>query len=181
MTAPADPARPLGQRIALWLALVLVIVGMANTMPEIPGLQDLARDITGRPFFRVSNFAPEYFYPPVFLLMMVIVALDSSVYRAWRRTRPHIAWLGLLLDAGLILAAFLAAFGYLVEIDSICLIDQITGERARLIQDAAERSAGVIPGISFEASSPGTEVTGMGVPHRVPSRLMSRSVEGLRH
>ena len=154
MTAPADPARPLGQRIALWLALLLVIVGMANTMPEIPGLQDLARDITGRPFFRVSNFAPEYFYPPVFLLMMVIVALDSSVYRAWRRTRPNIAWLGLLLDAGLILAAFLAAFGYLVEIDSICLIDQITGERARLIQDAAERSAGVIPGISFEAEVP---------------------------
>jgi len=136
------------------LACILVVVGMVNTMPEIPGLQDWAREITGRPFFRVSGFPPEFFYPPVFLLMMVIVALDASVYRAWTGTRPHLAWLGLLLDAGLILAAFLAALGFLVEIDSICLIDQITGERARLIQDAAERSANVIPGISFEAEVP---------------------------
>jgi len=76
---------------------------MVNTMPEIPGLQDFARDLTGRPFFRVSGFPPEYFYPPVFLLMMVIVALDASVYRAWREDRPNLAWLGFLLDAGLIL------------------------------------------------------------------------------
>lgn len=154
MTDTTPLPKPLGQRIAFWLALILVVVGMVNTLPEIPGLQDLARDLTGRPFFRVSNFPPEYFYPPVFLLMMLIVALDSSVYRAWREERPNIAWVGFLLDAGLILAAFLAAFGYLVEIDSICLIDQITGERARLIQEAAERSAGVIPGISFEAEVP---------------------------
>jgi TRAP transporter 4TM/12TM fusion protein len=147
-------ARPLGQRIALVLAFILVVVGLVNTMPEIPGLQDWAREVSGRPFFRVSGFPPEYFYPPVFLAMMVIVALDASVYRAWKDERPHLAWLGLLLDAGLILAAFLGAFGYLVEIDSVCLIDQITGERARLIQDAAERSAGVIPGISFEAEVP---------------------------
>ncbi|WP_439124419.1 TRAP transporter permease [Marivita sp.] len=148
------PYLPLGRRVAMMLALVLVFVGMANTMPEIAGLQDWARDITGRPFFRISNFPPEYFYPPVFLLMMVIVALDASVYRAWRDDKPKLRWLGLMLDAGLLLAAFLAAFGYLVEIDSICLIDQITGARARLIQDAAERSQGVIPGISFEAEVP---------------------------
>ena len=149
-----SPNLPLGRRIAVSLALVLVFFGMLNTMPEIPGLQDLARDLTGRQFFRVANFPPEYFYPPIFLLMMTIVALDASVYRAWRKDKPHLAWLGFLLDAGLLLAAFLAAFGYLVEIDSICLIDQITGERARLIQDAAERSAGVIPGMSFEAEVP---------------------------
>lgn len=147
-------SKDVGQRLAMVLACILVVVGLVNTMPEIPGLQDFARDVTGRPFFRISGFPPEYFYPPVFLLMMVIVALDASVYRAWRHDRPRIAWLGLLLDAGLILAAFLAAFGFLVEIDSICLIDQITGERARLIQEAAERAEGVIPGISFEAEVP---------------------------
>ena len=146
--------KPLGQRIAMILAVLLVLVGMVNTMPEIPGLQDLAREITGRPYFRISGFPPEYFYPPVFLFMMVIVALDASVYRAWREDRPNLAWSGFLLDAGLVLAAFLAAFGFLVEIDSICLIDQITGERARLIEEAAARSAGVIPGISFEAEVP---------------------------
>ena len=142
------------QTLATILALVLVAAGMLNTLPEIPGLQDWAREVTGRPFFRVSGFPSEYFYPPVFFLMMLIVALDASVYRAWRDTRPERAWLGLLMDAGLVLAAFLAAFGFLVEIDSVCLIDQITGERARLIQEAAERSAGVIPGISFEAEVP---------------------------
>ena len=154
MTSQTSIILPLGRRIAILLALVLVFVGMANTMPEIPGLQDWARDVTGRPFFRVSNFPPEYFYPPVFMLMMVIVALDASVYRAWKLDKPQFAWFGLMLDVGLVIAAFLAAFGFLVEIDSICLIDQITGERARLIQDAAERSAGAIPGISFEAEVP---------------------------
>lgn len=154
MTDMTLKTRPLGQRIAFVLSLALVLVGMINTMPEIAGLQDWAREITGRPFFRVSGFAPEYFYPPVFLLMMVIVALNASVYRDWKQSRPHLAWLGLLLDLGLVLGAFLGALGYLVEIDSVCLFDQITGERARLIQEAAERSAGVIPGISFEAEVP---------------------------
>ncbi|MDB2519612.1 TRAP transporter fused permease subunit [Planktomarina temperata] len=149
-----SPSRDKGHYLALVLAFILVMVGLINTMPEIPGLQDLARDLTGRPFFRVSGFPPEFFYPPIFLVMMVIVALDASVYRALKKDRRHLAWLGLLLDAGLILAAFLAALGFLVEIDSFCLIDQITGERARLIQEASERSAGLIPGISFEAEVP---------------------------
>ncbi len=147
-------SQPLGKRIARWLAFLLVVVGLINTMPEIPGLQAWAREFTGRPFFRVSGFQPQFFYPPVFFVMMLIVALNSSVYRAMKsngRARP---WPGLLLDFGLVLAAFLGAFGYLVEIDSVCLIDQITGERARLIAEALERSAGVIPGISFEAEVP---------------------------
>ncbi|WP_224816388.1 TRAP transporter fused permease subunit [Hasllibacter sp. MH4015] len=149
-----DSSLPRGRRIALALALILVVIGMANTMPEIPGLQDWARDVTGLRFFRVSSFPPEYLYPPLFVLMMVIVALDASVYRAWRAEKPSRAWLGLVLDASLVLAAVLGAVGFLVEIDSICLIDQITGERARLIADAMERSAGVIPGMTLEAEVP---------------------------
>ncbi|MEP5729350.1 MAG: TRAP transporter fused permease subunit [Sulfitobacter sp.] len=150
----SSAAQGIGRRFAIGLAFLLVVVGMLNTMPEIPGLQDWARDLTGRQFFRVSNFPPEFFYPPVFLLMMLIVALDASVYRAWRYDKPHLAWLGLLLDFGLVLAALLASLGYLVEIDSFCLIDQVTGERARLVKEAAELSAGVIPGISFDAEVP---------------------------
>ncbi|MEP2781205.1 MAG: TRAP transporter fused permease subunit [Pseudoruegeria sp.] len=144
----------ISRKWAIALGFLLVVVGMLNTMPEIPGLQDVVRTLTGQPFLRVSGFPPELFYPPIFLLMMVIVALDASVYRAWKVSRPQLAWLGLLLDAGLILAAFLASFGFLVEIDSVCLIDQFTGERARLIADAAARSEGVIPGISFAAEVP---------------------------
>ncbi|MBF9044340.1 TRAP transporter fused permease subunit [Rhodobacterales bacterium HKCCE4037] len=145
---------PLGQKIAYVLAFILVVVGMINTMPEIEGLQDWAREVTGRPFFRISGFPPQFFYPPVFFTMMLIVALNSSVYRDMKAKGTGRAWQGLLLDCGLILAAFLGAFGYLVENDSICLIDQITGERARLIAEALERSQGAIPGISFEAEVP---------------------------
>lgn len=149
-----ETAMPRGRRAALVLAFLLVIIGMLNTMPEIAGLQDWMRDVTGLRYFRVSGFPTEYLYPPLFVLMMVIVTLDASVYRAWRNEKPRRAWLGACLDGGLILAAVLGALGFLVEIDSICLIDQITGERARLIADAAERSAGVIPGMTFEAEVP---------------------------
>ena len=147
---------PIEKKLSLRLALILVIVGMINTMPEIPGLQDFARNVTGQPFFRISNFSPEYFFPPMFFLMMLIVALNGSAYRDWKTAnytyrRP---WVGLLLDFGLIIAAFLGATGYLVENDAICLFDQISGERARLIAEAAERAEGVIPGMTFEAEVP---------------------------
>ena len=154
MTETADTRRSLGQRIAIVLGLILVVMGMVNTMPEIAGFQDWMREITGRPFFRVSGFQTEFFFPLMFFLMMTIVVFDASVYRAWSVEKPHLAWLGLLLDFGLLLAAFLGAFGFLVEIDSVCLIDQITGERARLIEDAAARSANIIPGLSFDAEVP---------------------------
>lgn len=154
MTDGALDRRPLGKRLAAGLAIVLVLVGLINTMPEIDGLQAWARDLTGQPWLRISGFSPEYLFPPFFFLMMLIVALDASVFRAWRRERPRAAWLGLLLDIGLVVAAALGALGYLVEIDSVCLFDQITGERERLIQEAAERAAGAIPGITFEAEVP---------------------------
>jgi TRAP transporter 4TM/12TM fusion protein len=154
VTSNPKPQRAMGQKVSIALALILVVVGMLNTMPEIPGLQDWARELTGRPFFRISGFPTEFFFPPMFFMMMLIVVLDASVYRAWSAEKPKWAWAGLLLDIGLITAAFLGAFGYLVEIDSVCLIDQITGERARLIADAAARSEGVIPGMSFEAEVP---------------------------
>lgn len=146
--------KPKGQRIALFLAFVLVAVGMLNTLPEIPGLQNWAREITGIRFFRISGFPPEYFFPPIFVVMMVIVALDASLYRTWRESRPDRAWLGLALDIGLVLAALAGAMGFWIEIDSVCLIDQVTGERARLIEEALSRSANLIPGLTLEAEVP---------------------------
>lgn len=145
-----------GQKLSLSLAFTLVVIGMINTMPEIPGLQDAARVITGQPFLRISNFSPEYFFPPIFLLMMFIVAFNSSAYREWKTANHKFRrpWLGLVLDCGLIVAAILGATGYLVENDAICLFDQLSGERARLITEAAERAEGVIPGMTFEAEVP---------------------------
>lgn len=153
MTSSSNPTRGIGQKLALALALIFVVVGMINTLPEIPGLQNWAREVTGQKFLRISGFKTEYIFPPIFFVMMLIVVLDSSVYRAWSLEKPRLAWLGLLLDTGLIIAAFLGAFGYLVEIDSVCLIDQITGERARLIEEATSAGS-LIPGISFEAEVP---------------------------
>lgn len=146
--------RPQGQRIALLLAVLLVLVGMVNTLPEIPGLQNWARDLTGIRFFRISGFPTEFLFPPLFVLMMVIVALDASLYRSWRETHPKRAWLGAAVDIGLVVAALLGALGFWIEIDSVCLIDQITGERARLIEDALNRSEGLIPGLTLEAEVP---------------------------
>ncbi|MBO9465460.1 TRAP transporter fused permease subunit [Tropicibacter sp. R15_0] len=125
-------------------------------MPEIPGLQAFMRDLTGQPFLRVSGFPPEYFFPPIFLLMMVIVAIHGSAWAEWshRQLPWRPGWLGLVLDIGLVTAAALGALGYLVENDAVCLFDQITGERARLIEEANQRAAGVIPGMSFDAEVP---------------------------
>ncbi len=145
--------KPMGKKIAMILAFILVVVGMVNTLPEIYGLQDGLRELTGIKFLRISGFTTEYFYPPIFFLMMLIVALDASMYREFKAAQKN-RYIGLAMDFGLILGAFLGAFGYLVEIDSICLIDQFTGVREQLIQEALERSAGVIPGISFEAEVP---------------------------
>ncbi|MFK8082642.1 MAG: TRAP transporter permease [Granulosicoccus sp.] len=153
MIQSSTPIRAVGRQIAIVLALVLVFAGMLNTLPEIAGLEDWVRSVTGRPLLRISGFSTEYFFPLMFFLMMIIVVFDASVYREWSVKKPNKAWLGLVLDIGLIVAAFLGAFGYLVEIDTVCLIDQVTGERARLIDEAAA-SPSLIPGISFEAEVP---------------------------
>ncbi len=52
------PSRALGQKLSIVLALILVAVGMLNTMPEIPVLQDWARDLTGLPFSAFQVFQP---------------------------------------------------------------------------------------------------------------------------
>lgn len=102
MTSSSNPTRGIGQKLALALALIFVVVGMINTLPEIPGLQNWAREVTGQKFLRISGFKTEYIFPPIFFVMMLIVVLDSSVYRAWSLEKPRLAWLGLLLDTGLI-------------------------------------------------------------------------------
>lgn len=148
-----EDTRPIGRRIAAILSIIFVVAGMANTLPEIAGLQAWARNVTGIPLLRVSHYQIEFFFPAMFLLMMTIVVFDASIYREWRQNRPNIAWLGLLLDLGLLLGAILGTLGYLTEIDSICLLDQISGERARLLAEA-QSQADLIPGMSLAAEVP---------------------------
>ena len=116
------------------LALIFVFVGVLNSMPAIPGWEDLWRGATGVEKLKVRAFATEWFYPMVFFVMMLIVALKHSMWRAWRGT-PR-AYLGAFMDAALVISAGLISLTYLIEIDSVCLIDLLNGDRARLIAES---------------------------------------------
>jgi len=115
------------------VALIFVAIGLLNSMPVIPGWDSLIHTITGVEKLKTRSFPTEWFYPFVFLIMMVLVALRHSIWRAWRDT-PR-AWLGAVMDFALVAAAAAISLTYLVEIDSVCLIDQFTGERARIIAE----------------------------------------------
>ncbi|MFK7752346.1 MAG: TRAP transporter permease [Sedimentitalea sp.] len=118
------------------LALFFVFLGVVNAMPTIPGWDDFWRDLTGFEKLKVRSFATEWFYPIVFFIMMSVVALRHSMWRDWRGTRR--AGFGLAMDVALVVAAGAISLTYLIEIDSVCLYDTITGERARLIAETLE-------------------------------------------
>ena len=115
------------------LAFLLVLLGMLNTIPAIPGLEQLVWDLSGNNRLVVRKFPYEYFFPLIFLIMMIIVALKHSFYRTYYDSGPMVRSLSLILDLSLLLMALLISVSYVIEIDSICLIDQFTGERAELI------------------------------------------------
>ncbi len=138
MTFPA--ATPgIFRRLALFLGLVLVAIGMLNTLPAIPGLDDLVTGVFGDGVV-IRRFSYEYLYPLVFVSMMTTVAFEHSIARDMREKGKSkgLTGLGLALDIALIVAALAIAAGYLIEIDSVCLIDQFTGERAKLIAKALQ-------------------------------------------
>ena len=113
------------------LALIFVLIGVINSTPFIPGWDELWRGLTGVEKLKTRSFSTEWFYPIVFFLMMLIVALKHSMWRSWRGTRR--AAFGAFMDCALVLAAGTISLTYLIEIDSVCLIDTITGERARIM------------------------------------------------
>ena len=118
------------------LALIFVAMGVVNSTPLIPGWDDLWRSLTGIDTLKTRAFATEWFYPVVFFNMMLVVALKHSMWRAWRGTRR--AWLGVFMDVALVIAAGAISLSYLIEIDSVCLIDTLTGERARIMAETLQ-------------------------------------------
>jgi TRAP transporter 4TM/12TM fusion protein len=120
-------------RTVYWLALFFILLGVLNSMPTIPGWDNWWRNITGIEKLKVRNFATEFFYPIIFFVMMVIVALRHSMWRDWRGTKR--AAFGLFMDVALVVAAAAISLTYLIEIDSVCIIDALNGERARLIAE----------------------------------------------
>ncbi|MDU8913842.1 TRAP transporter fused permease subunit [Aestuariicoccus sp. MJ-SS9] len=140
--------------LAYMLALVLVIVGMVNATPAIPGWDSLWQDLLAATDLRVRRFPYEWFYPIVFFWMMVIVVLSNPIRKRWEDRAPLWRGLGLALDIGLILAAGAISLTYLVEHEAVCLVDIITGERADLIARAlkAEQDLALAMGLPMPTS-----------------------------
>ncbi len=142
-TQPSPPANGASQAgaahrgsLLYWLACIVVIVGLLNSIPGIPGFDNGIRQLTGLDWITLRKFPREWFFPAVFSLMMLVVALRHSMWREWKGHAPARRRFGLLMDVALIVAAIGISLTYLVEIESICLIDQFTGERERLIADS---------------------------------------------
>ncbi len=119
-----------------WLSLFIVIAGLMNAIPGVPGLDTGLRNLTGLEWLKIRRFPTEWFYPLAFALMMLCVVLKHSAWKSWKDAPIGKRRWGLVLDLAMIAAAFTVSITYVVEIESICLIDQVTGERARLIAEA---------------------------------------------
>lgn len=113
------------------VALIFVAMGIINSMPVIPGWDPMWQSLFGNENLQTRKFSTEWFYPIVFFVMMLIVALKNSMWREWRGTSR--VWFGAFMDTALIVAAAAISITYLIEIDSVCLIDALNGERARIM------------------------------------------------
>lgn len=122
-----------GARILYVLSVAFVLVGLLNATPAIPGLDALIHDLSGSDDLTIRRYPIEYFYPLTFFVMMLIVTLKHSIWREWFHQGAVRRGVGLAMDAALVLAAFAVSVTYLTELQAVCLVDQITGERAELI------------------------------------------------
>ena len=70
---------------AVVLGFIVVVMGMANNLPNVPGLAELVRLIPGLEGLpRLSKYNPEFFFPIVFIIMMVIALISTSIAIDWR-------------------------------------------------------------------------------------------------
>ena len=125
--------RDFSQRLLFVLSLALVIIGLVNSTPGIPGYDDLAASLWGQNGTRFRKFPTEWFYPFFFALMMCVVVLRHSMWRDLKDRSALRRGFGLALDLSLVVMAATISVTYLIEIESVCLIDQLNGDRARLI------------------------------------------------
>ncbi len=133
---PSELPKVFPNSVLYVLALSFVLMGLVNSTPVIPGWEDLARRITGWEDLRLRAYPTEWFYPLAFFMMMLVVALKHSMWRAWRGTAR--AAFGAFMDAALVIGAAAISLTYLIEIDSVCLIDTLTGERARIMAETLQ-------------------------------------------
>ncbi len=132
----AAPKWSIASIIVFWLSVAFVVTGMINAMPGIPGLDAWATRVAGNDSFIIRKFPFEYYYPLAFAVMMLIVALHHSIWRSWADKGSLRRGIGLAMDVALVAMALTISATYLVEIESVCIIDQLTGDRARLIAES---------------------------------------------
>ena len=76
---PQNTERDWTQRLAFYFSIVLVAMGLANNLPNIPGLLALVNSIPGLEGLpRLSKYNSEFFFPVVFTIIMIVVVLKSS-------------------------------------------------------------------------------------------------------
>ncbi len=150
----ATAQRSLSIRLLYVLSVAMVLIGLVNSTPGIPGYDAFAATILGQDGAKLRKFPFEWFYPCFFALMMVIVVLKHSMWRDWRDRSPLRRKLGLCLDVAMVLMAFTISLTYLVEIESVCLVDRLNGDRARLIEESLAAAAAFNE--SFGLSAPTT-------------------------
>jgi TRAP transporter 4TM/12TM fusion protein len=126
--------------LAMVFAFILVIVGMVNNLPNIPGLLDTVRSVPGlENLSRISKFSSEFFFPIVFALMMIVALMTTSFGKSWRNEGRTKMLAGIGLDGLFLLTTIMIMLAYWIEHDQVCLIDTLNGERARLMAANAAR------------------------------------------
>ncbi|MFK7874383.1 MAG: TRAP transporter fused permease subunit [Paracoccaceae bacterium] len=128
-------------RLIFWLSLTIVFMGLFNAMPGIPGLDEAVPRMTGLDWLKLRRFPTEWFYPIFFALMMFCVVFKHSTWKNHADQTPARRMKGLALDIAMIVATLAISITYIVEIEAICIIDQLTGERARLIAQSLQIEA----------------------------------------
>ena len=131
-SSPPTTTSP-AERLSGPLGILLVIIGMVHTLPTLPGLDEWVRELVGNQSLTIRRFPFQYLNPLVFVLMMTIVVLKHSFCQTYRHKNGIIPHLGLAADILFVLMAYAVAWTYLMEIESVCIIDRITGERQALI------------------------------------------------
>ncbi len=138
VSLPPKENQTFGKKLLYILSFFLVVVGLINAIPNIPGLDNFAQELAGSSSFTIRKFPFEYFYPIFFVGMMIVVVLEHSFWLASDGKSRFKRGFGLFMDIALIIAAVGICLTYMIEFESICLIDQYTGERAELIAKSLE-------------------------------------------
>ena len=131
-------SKSIAAKVVFWLSVFFVVMGMINAMPGIPGLDQWIVDLTGNQNAIIRKFPFEYYYPFAFSLMMLIVALHHSMWRSWHDKSSLRRGFGLAMDLALVAMALTISITYLSEIESVCMIDQFTGDRARMLAESLQ-------------------------------------------